>query len=106
MSDFTPYPVLGDDQPESPDNQYVVAVTCSLDQGWLAPEPISAPMGRDQAQGVLDQIISGQTSAALGDDVDLVAEISPGHLVASRGATLMRKAVTYDIRMARVLFSR
>jgi hypothetical protein len=52
------------------------------------------------------QVAAGQSNAVLPDDVDLVAEVSPAHLIAYRGGNLMRKAVTYDVRLARVVFSR
>jgi hypothetical protein len=106
MADFTPYPGPSAGEHSSPDTAYVVVVTCSLSQGMFDGEPVTAAMTYEAASDLMAQVAAGQSNAVLPDDVDLVAEVSPAHLIAYRGGNLMRKAVTYDVRLARVVFSR
>lgn len=108
MTDFLPYP--GSDPAAAarpdPSDRYVVAVTCNLNEGLGGVGPLSAPMTYEAAQDLLAQVASGTPCEVLPHETDLVAEVGPGHLVAYRAGSLMRKEVTYDVRLARVVFVR
>lgn len=63
-------------------------------------------MTYEDAQGLLALVATGTPCEVLPHETNLVAEVGPGHLVAYRAGSLMRKDVTYDVRLARVVFPR
>lgn len=108
MTDFLPYPGADhatEDRPD-PSDRYVVAVTCNLNEGLGGLPPVSAPMTYEAARDLMAQVAAGTPCEVLPHETDLVAEVSPGHLVAYRAGSLMRKEVTYDVQLARVVFLR
>jgi hypothetical protein len=114
MTDFLPYPgsapapapAPASEDRRDPSDRYVVAVTCNLNEGLGGVAPLSAPMTYEAAQDLMAQVAAGAPCEVLPHETDLVAEVGPGHLVAYRAGSLMRKEVTYDVRLGRVVFSR
>lgn len=105
VDDFPPYPASFTGASDSPDDRYVVLVTSTAGEGQPARTVHTAPLGREEARDFMAQIANGQPTDLLFGPINLVAEVEPGRLLVCREGGFLQGDETYDVRVARVLFS-